>query len=370
MPRTEILADARRFAALAEAWDSLWQRAGGERVFQRHDWLNGWLSGMAERREMRLAVALAWEGEVLVGALPCVVHRRSGVRLLQWTAQLFSDYCDGLVDPAHTEALPLMWDALWRGGGFDLVNLRQVRPDAACRGLLDGMVAQGTLCPAGRPEHCMGIENQWADGEAFFRSLNKKGRNNHTRGKRILGELGGNVTFRVLEPGDDVSAEMTEMIRLKEDWLRQHDPGSLLLTVDGPLLRRMLRTAWDSGLAKLFLLEAGGRIAAASLNFVYDGRMEAYFTTYDPTFDRASPGTILIVDYAKWSFDRGLRLVDFLRGEEPFKFRLANADTVVDGYTGCRTLVGQMANMGHRWLARLRPARAEAVAAAEELEAA
>ena len=64
-----------------------------------------------------------------------------------------------------------------------------------------------------RTERCMRIENRWPDGEAFFRSLNKKGRNNHTRGKRILAELGGEVSFRSMEPGEDAGALLDEIIR-------------------------------------------------------------------------------------------------------------------------------------------------------------
>jgi len=159
-------------------------------------------------------------------------------------------------------------------------------------------------------------------------------------------------------------------MRLKQTWLRANDPASPLLGADRAVLRAVLDSAWRSGLAKIFLLECGGKVAAASVNFVYAGRMEAYFTAYDAEFDRASPGTILIVDYARWSFDRGLSHVDFLRGEEAFKFRMANAETLLSSFTGARTLMGQVAVSGHRWLSRRRQ-RAEVVSAlsSEELEA-
>ena len=111
-------------------------------------------------------------------------------------------------------------------------------------------------------------------------------------------------------------------------------PDSPLFGSDGAVLRTVLDRAWKSGLAHIFLLECGGKIAAASINFVYAGRMEAYLTSYDEAFERASPGTILIVEYAQWSFDRGLTLVDFLRGEEAFKFRMANAETALSTFTG------------------------------------
>jgi CelD/BcsL family acetyltransferase involved in cellulose biosynthesis len=80
-------------------------------------------------------------------------------------------------------------------------------------------------------------------------------------------------------------------------------------------------------------------------------------TSYDEAFERASPGTILIVEYAQWSFDRGLTLVDFLRGEEAFKFRMANAETMLSTFSGARTFVGQVAMSGRRWLARKRRQR-------------
>jgi CelD/BcsL family acetyltransferase involved in cellulose biosynthesis len=370
--RTEIITDAARFGAIQQAWQQLWERSGGY-IFQGHDWIAAWLSAVNNRRDIKLQVAVAWDGDQLYGAMPCAVHRRSGLRVLGWAAQLFSDYCDCLLDPAREagDVLPRLWDALGRAGGYDLISLQQIRPDARCRAFLDQLVRDGNRLRDGeRSERCMRIENRWPDGEAFFRSLNKKGRNNHTRGKRILAELGGDVSFRLVEPSEDASVVLDEIMRLKRLWLRANDPNSPLFGPDGTVLRAILDKAWQSGMAKIFLLECGGKIAAATVNFLYAGRMEAYFTAYDSAFDRASPGTILIVEYARWSFDQGLAHVDFLRGEEAFKFRLANAETVLSSFAGARTLVGHMAVSGHRWLSRRRQ-RQEVVSARpdDELEA-
>jgi CelD/BcsL family acetyltransferase involved in cellulose biosynthesis len=354
--RTEIITDAGRFAAIRPAWQRLWDSAGGY-IFQSHDWVDAWHSAISERRDIKLQVALAWDGDQLRGVWPCAVHRRSGLRVLTWAGQLFSDYCDCLVDPSDEAdgVVALLWDSIVQSGGFDLISFQQLRPDARCRLFLDQMASEGTRLQHGeRSERCLRVENLWPDGEAFFRSLNKKGRNNHTRGKRILGEIGGDVSFRSIEPEEDVGGLLDEIIGLKQVWLRANDPNSTLLDHDAVVLRAVLDRALRSGLARIFLLECGGKIAAASVNFVYDSRMEAYFTSYDATFDRASPGTILIVEYCRWSFDRGLRHVDFLRGEEAFKFRMANAETVLSSFSGARTLMGQVAVSGHRWLSRRR----------------
>jgi CelD/BcsL family acetyltransferase involved in cellulose biosynthesis len=353
---TEIVTDAARLAAIEPAWRILWARCDGF-IFQGYDWIDGWCRGVQGRRDIRMQLALAWDGDRLCGVLPCAVHRRTGLRVLTWAAQLFSDYCDCLVDPADDaeEILKSLWDSLQQFGGFDLISLQQIRPDARCRFYLDQMAGNGSQLQHGeRSERCMRIENRWPDGEAFFRSLNKKARNNHTRGKRILAELGGEVSFRFIESPEDAAPMLDESICLKRRWLNTNDPVSPLLGPDGSLLRAVLDGALRSGLAKIFVLECGGKVAATSVNFAYAGRMEAYFTAYDPEFDRASPGTILIVEYSRWAFDRGHAHVDFLRGEEAFKFRMANADTVLSSFSGARTLMGQVAVSGHRWLSRRR----------------
>ncbi len=174
--RLEIVTDSARFAALRDPWQRLWSESNG-RIFQSHDWISGWLAGVRDRKEIRLQIALAWEADRLAAVMPCAVHRRSGLRILSWAAQLFSDYCDCLAHPAQDRdvLLPLLWDGMKQFGGFDLISLQQIRPDACCRSFLDALVRDGgQLQIEAREVRCMRIENQWPDGTAFFRSLNKK----------------------------------------------------------------------------------------------------------------------------------------------------------------------------------------------------
>jgi CelD/BcsL family acetyltransferase involved in cellulose biosynthesis len=350
--RTEVATTPSRLRELTAPWQALWARGNGD-IFQHHAWVAAWADGVSDRSDVRLKIGLAWQGDALVAVLPCAVQRTRGLRVLEWAAQQVSDYCDALIDPtgAAPGALRAAWDAMQESGGFDLVGLRQVRPDARVRRLLDGAVREGgSLRLHEAQERCMRIDCAWPNGEAYFRSLNKKGRNNHTRGKRILSELGGEVCFRVVDdPSMPIRPLLEEVLALKPAWLREHHPDSPLVERDAAVVLSLLEAAWATGTMALFLLECGGRIAAASINFVYDSRMQAYLTAYDPAFDRASPGTILIVDYTRWAIDHGLRQVDFLRGEEPFKFRLANAETLLDGYLGGRTLLGRVALAARDW---------------------
>ncbi|MBN8899948.1 MAG: GNAT family N-acetyltransferase, partial [Rhodospirillales bacterium] len=352
-----------RLAAVATPWHTLWRRAGAD-IFQHHAWVATWAADALHRRTARLRIMLAWEEGRLVAILPCAVLRWRGLRVLQWAAQDFSDYCDALVDPdtAWPATLNMLWEGALARGGIDLLQMHQIRPDARARRIL---VQDGNgLHLEDRHDRCLRIDCQWPTGEAYFRSLNKKGRNNHTRGKRIIEEIGGPVRFRCLEPNEDHGPAIDRLIALKQAWLRANDPRSPLLDAEAPLLRAMMQAALATELGKLFVLEAGNTLVTGSLNFLYETKMQAYMTAYDPAFDRASPGTILIVEYAKWAFDRGLRQVDFLRGDETFKFRLGNAETLLDRYLGARSLVGHAAVNWRHWRHRLRAAAPPAPAVA------
>lgn len=352
----ECVTSRDRVAEIAAPWQALWLRSGSD-IFQHHRWIDTW----AQHTTDRMRIMLAWQSGRLIAILPCAIRRIHGLRSLQWAAQDFSDYCDAVVDPDEDwrTALDELWKRLLQQGGIDLVQLLQVRPDARVRRLLARQASALTI--ESRHEQCLRIDCRWPTGEAYFRNLNRKGRSNHTRGKRIIEEIGGTAVFRRIEADEDPTPALDWLLRMKRDWLQKRDPGSSLLGRDGVLLRKLMEVSLEIGVGVLFVIESGDTIAAASLNFLYDAKMQAYVMSYDPAFDRGSPGTILMVEYSMWAFDRGLRHMDFLRGDETFKFRLGNAETVLDGFSGARSVVGHAALVVRDWRDRIRRLRAPAV---------
>lgn len=349
----EVITTASRLSELGEAWQRLWQRSKGD-VFQAHSWIMAAIGGPVS--PCRLRVAVAWQYDELVAALPLQIHRKHFIRTLGWIGQELSDYCDGLTSPAASAVvLSDLWSAVRQLGGFDLIQLSQVRPDARVRRILNAPPgAAGGLAMRDKVTPCLGVRNDGGDGETWFRTLNKKGRNNFTRGRRILEELGGEVALTIMQPPHQpITATLDQILQLKRKWLLATKPDSPFLGEAGNRLRSTLLAAADTGLLHLFLLTSGEEISAASVNFVYPDRLQAYLTAYDPRFERASPGTILIIEYTKWAFDRGLAYVDFLRGDEPFKFRLGNTSVRLNEYAGAQTLLGRVALQQHGRLSRV-----------------
>jgi CelD/BcsL family acetyltransferase involved in cellulose biosynthesis len=352
-PRIELITRLDRFVEIRPQWDALWQRCHA-RVFQTHVWIETWFQACGRQATPRIAVA--WHDDAILAAVPLAIQRRFGFRTLEWAAQAPSDYCDALATPETASRLPLLWQTICDAGRCTFVKLAQVRPDAVMRPLLDREPADGTLTESRNDTvRCLGIDRKWPDSEAWFRSLGKKGRNNFWRGERILAELGGAVTFHCLDPAERaIGGDLRHAMALKREWLRAKDPGSPLLGRDGDILEAMLGAAAGTGLLRLFVLSCGDRMAAASVNFVGTDTMDAFLTCYDAAFGRASPGTLLMVHYTRWAFDNGMRKVDFLRGDEPFKSHFANCEVGLATYTGARTMLGKSLLAAHRWRSRVR----------------
>jgi len=358
--RTEVVKTASRMAELKPAWDSLWTR-GGQSVFQSFGWVDAWWRSRRANDTSRLCIGLCWVGGELVAVMPFATRWHRGVRVLEWAAKDCSDYCDALVDPDFADgwgALGDVWAAVAASGGFDATYLSHVRPDAALCGMLGGQRRGVRLKPGHRSARSLQVQGDKPDGQAWFRGLSKKARNNHMRGMRIIGETGP-VAVRASEPGDNIDAVVERMIELKQQWLVDTKQGNQILDDDARILRALIEELGHQGALRLFSIHCGDLLVTGSVNILSGARMQAFFAAYDPRFDRASPGTLVMVEYLMWAFDRRFSEVDFLCGEEEYKFKFANKQVDLGSYVGARTPVGRLALAVSERLDQRRGAEAE-----------
>lgn len=329
----ELVDDGPRFDELASTWQALWLRSGSG-VFQSHYWIQAWWA--SKPADSRLHIAIAWQDGKLVAALPLVVFRWRGIRILQWAAQSVSDYCDALGE--SEDVVRQLWTMVDKRGGYDIVRLKNVRLDAIVRPILHDAVAPGEPSDA-----CLQVSKQWPSGEGWFRSLNKKKRSNHSRGERMLAEM-GKISVRqiVADPPADLIARLSD---LKEQWRRANGLES---TCDSAMLTALVDGLGKLGALCIVVLECNGEVVAGSINAIQGNRLLAFFAMYDPVVARASPGIMLMTHYIKWAFDNGITEIDFLRGEEVYKFEFANTVVTLDVFLGSKTVVGALMLAAHR----------------------
>jgi CelD/BcsL family acetyltransferase involved in cellulose biosynthesis len=367
----EIVTSDTRLAAIGPAWTDLWHRAGGL-VFQSHAWITAWWETAPDRDRRSLRIGLVWNGDRLDAVLPLATFRRKGIRVLEWAAKDHTDYGDILIaSECNPAAIAPLWKRVSAEGGFDLVYLNRLLPDAAMRALLAPEAAKAvTLRPNHRSEISFRVAGSWRTGSQWFEQQSKKTRQNYRRGRKFIEEA-GELRFRLMSPGEPLEPVLARVADLKRKWLAFHGRESDLFDEGSPALAALVAVLAKQGLLHVFVLECAGTVIAVSINFVQRGTMMAFVTTYDPEFERGSPGMVLMMDYIQWSIDRGLTMVDFLCGGEDFKRRFATQSVTLDSVLGARTMRGVLAALADQahhaskgLRERLRPAAEPGAAAA------
>ena len=86
--------------------------------------------------------------------------------------------------------------------------------------------------------------------------------------------------------------------------------------------RRLADAALSAGWLALDILEADGRPVAAGFSFVMADTVYLYNSSLDGDAYHWSPGMVLLAELIKRSIADGLHRLDFLKGNERYKFQL------------------------------------------------
>jgi len=294
--RLEIVQTGARLAAVAPAWDALWQSLDGL-IFQNHAWVSAWWRTLPDGDSSALRIGLAWKGDVLLAVMPLCLRHRKGLRFLEWAASPFTDYPDVLAAPQCPQApIEALWGEITRAGGFDLAFLSRLSPDAAARRLVSMVRPEGVRLRANhRREVSHRVVGPWKSGTEWFESQSKKTRKNYRHSLNMIEKAGG-ARFRLLPADAPLGPVLDRLWALKRKWLVERERASDMFDRDNAALVALTDVLARAGILRIFVLECDGVIIALSVNFIQHGVMMAFLTTYDPEFSRASPGMLLMMD--------------------------------------------------------------------------
>jgi CelD/BcsL family acetyltransferase involved in cellulose biosynthesis len=317
----------KEFDALAKDWNSVLARAAVDVPFLRHEFLSTWWSGLGggEWRDGELYTILARaEGGDLVGAAPLFrTSNEEGVPILLFLGSFeIADYLDLVVpereiDPfmeAITSSLDAQDRAVWEV--LDLYNILEGSPSlpllvkaARQRGW---EVHQETLQPC--PQIILG--GTW---DEYLAKLNKKQRHELRRKMRRAEQDPLGLDWRLLHASDDLDAAMTQFLDLMA---HDDEKKSFLSQAMRGQFHDLARAAQCNEWLHLSFLELSGEPVAGALSFDYGGRIWLYNSGINPEFLSLSPGWVLIGHIVQWAIEHGREALDFMRGDEKYKYRL------------------------------------------------
>jgi len=300
--------------ALREEWTALCDRSPRTTPFQRPEWLLPWWHAfppgepwvLAVRREGRLA-ALA----------PLLLYIKDGERTVAFCGGGVSDYCDVVTDPAEEdEAVSVLLSHLaarrdrWEGADFEPVPaespLLRVPPP-------DGLSARNEprdVCPV------LDLPDRLEDLGDVVHTRQLSNLRKYRRKAEALGDL----RLETVE-----TRNWEELLEILVDFhvARRSETGQagLLGADDLRAFHREVAAGFHArGALGLYALCLDGRPLAALYGLWEKNAFYFYMQGFDSAWAKLSPGVMVVGGVVEDVIRRGARRLDFLRGQEPYKY--------------------------------------------------
>jgi len=360
---SRLTASRRPFDSIPnETWNSLADRTPWATPFSRHCVQRAWWEAYgATAHDQTLIVVNGAGPDNSVGIAPLMhrhelepgdlaarttIRHQSGSTLrpvpdsataVFFGASYHADYATVLAAPddlhavcgAVVEALAAQGPGRW-----DVVDLRRLRhgdraTDAIVAALEWAAPKAGWVVTREQEDVCPVVTlAPGLDFDGYLATLGKKERH-EIRRKVRRAEAAGTVK---LESSTSPIDDLDLFVDLHQK--RWGAEGLFPPTDGGAASRRFFAGLFEScspgGVVDLSFLTVGGRRVAAGVTFD-DGEVTYYYNAgVEPDARELSPGVVMVACYLKRAIELGRRRVDFLRGDEPYKYEWGAVDTPIE----------------------------------------
>jgi CelD/BcsL family acetyltransferase involved in cellulose biosynthesis len=248
-------------------------------------------------------------------------------------ASYHADYATILAAPDDLADVAAALADYWAGpdcGDWDAVDLRRLRcgdptAEALAAALGGREIAEGWTLNVEREDVCpVAILPVGGSMDDYLATLGKKERH-EIRRKVRRAEASGPIE---LTDAADPLAELDLFIDLHQR--RWGADGLFPPTLGGDqsrvFIRRLFELFGADGPLRLTFLSVGGRRIAAGIHFQTADGILYYNAGVDPDARDLSPGVVMVYAYVQRALAAGLRRMDFLRGDEPYKYEWGSVD--------------------------------------------
>ena len=304
--------------ALRDEWVALLDGHRARRIFQHPLWQQIWLEEFRGEREPVFLAAR--DGGRLAASASLL---RDGERLSFVGDHNICDYMDFVLAPGEEEAvLAALFEAAaredWRE--LELWGLAAGSPTLAIlpalardRGL-EVRTELEAVCPQ------LDLPATW---DEYLSRLGKKNRHELRRKLRRLQSVVGETLLHVLRSPEEVAAGLDDFLRLMTC---RSDKEEFMTPTMERFFRRMGETMAGEGVVALYMLEAHGTRVASTFCFQDEEELLLYNSGYDPQFSSLAVGLASKAACLQRAIEDGKRHLDFLRGNEPYKYDLGAVD--------------------------------------------
>lgn len=320
--------------SLAPEWAALQVRACAPAgAFLAPQFLSAWWGAFAGDRT--LALQAVRDGPDLVGVLP-LMRDSAGLRLIGNSD--VCDYMDLLAAPGHEAGvLTALLDTLDRLNA-DALTLPGLPDGSPTLALLPDIAAARAWRLESTQEAVCPVITLAPDWDGYLAAIKTRHRREVRRKMRNLLDGGAKVALEALDTPDSISAALPEFLALMA--ASRGDKAEFLTEQMAAFFHGLAAAMAPAGQLRLYFFHVDGKRVAAVLCFLAADELQMYNSGYHPQYRELSVGLASKVFIVRDAIERGLGRVNFLRGEEPYKFQLGAKPTDVTTITLQRDTAG------------------------------
>lgn len=322
----ELITAQPDFFALKKEWNTLLTSSASHVPFLRHEYLFTWWQtlGGGEWPDGKLAIVVDRVPEGRLAAIaPFFI---SGQRLMFLGSFEISDYLDFIAPEKELASfIPALMSYLKEGAFpqwevLDLYNLREDSPSLP-------WLQQGTA-QAGyslheeviQPAPYIKLPLSW---QAYLDSLEDRYRREIEKKIHKADQYFLPVSWYVVEDESSLDQELDDFL----DLMANHPQKAEFLTEKMvQQIKLSAREAFQAGWLQLAFLQVGDIKAGGYLNFDFGNQILVYNSGINPLFENLSPGWVLLGRIIEWAIENGRSGLDFMRGDEPYKYQLGGVE--------------------------------------------
>jgi CelD/BcsL family acetyltransferase involved in cellulose biosynthesis len=319
---------------IATAWNSLVAESASHVPFLRYEYLSTWWENLGggewETGELYVVTAKSDEGE-LIGIAPLFMTQNlEGKNALMFLGSIeISDFLDLIVRPENlSQFVERLMEHLTgpEVPAWEVLDLYNLLDDSPTPAALEESAARLGLTYAQeklQPSPVVALPNDWED---YLLSIKKKQRHEIRRKIRRAESAPEGIRWYFVEDEATLDDELDAFLQLM---MYDHHKEAFLTNVMRSQMQAAMHTAFQAGWLQLAFLEIGGEKAAAYLNFDFNNRIWMYNSGINFDFNTYSPGWVLLAYIIQWGIENGRKALDFMRGDEDYKYRFGGVDRFV-----------------------------------------
>src|ERR1035437_704853 len=316
----EAFGDDSAFVSLRPEWEGLEQRAAEDNIFLTYLWQHSWWHDLGEGQ---LDLVTFRDQGRLVGLAPTYREKVGGFPAVRFVGGLeVSDYLGILVEPGYESAVGRAFlEHCLESPGL-VMDFHFLRSDGVTVRLLTAAARDMDRRYHLEDEEVSPRIELNGDWETYVAGLSKKDRHELRRKRRRLEEAGG---WTIVESQPETLA--TDLESFFELHAKSSRAKQDFLTDDVKrFFRHICLHLQEAGWLSLRSLHFQGRSVASVLGFVYRVKLLLYNSGYDPAENALSPGFVMMSEEVRLAIQEGMSEVDFLRGDEKYKYDLGAKD--------------------------------------------